>query len=90
MIDIEEEANQGPAIMGTDPDLETDLHDLILMAHIAATLLENSFGDRKTHEEITHLPNTYYVIEEDADAMIFASYEVHNRLKALRNKYLAR
>jgi hypothetical protein len=74
--------------MNTKPDLETDLYDLIHMAHIAATLVESNLGERKTQLEITGTPDTYYVNMEDADAMIFASYEVHNRLKALKDKYL--
>jgi hypothetical protein len=73
--------------VSTKANLEADLCDLVHMAHIVATLLEDALGDKNMHQEITRLPNTYYLNEEDADAMLFASYEVHNRLRALRNKY---
>lgn len=74
--------------MRTAPDLETDLHDLIHMAHITATLLENSLDCKAVQKELTGKPDTYYLSEDDANAMLFASYEVHTRLKALREKYL--
>ena len=73
--------------MSSKPTLESDLYDLVNMAHILATLLEDSFGNKKTHWKITRLPNTYYLGEEDTDAMIFASYDIHHRLRALRDKY---
>jgi hypothetical protein len=74
--------------VSTKLNLESDLCDLVNMAHIAATLLEDNLGNKKAQEEITRIPNTYYLSEEDADAMIFAGYDVHNRLKALLDKYL--
>jgi hypothetical protein len=33
--------------VSTKPDLESDLCDLVNMAHIAATLLEDSLGNKK-------------------------------------------
>jgi hypothetical protein len=74
--------------MSTKPDIECDLCDLVNMAHIAATLLEINLGNKKRHEQITGSQNTYYLSEDDAGAMIFAGYEVHNRLRDLRDKYL--
>jgi hypothetical protein len=74
--------------VSTKPNLESDLCDLVNMAHIAATLLENNLGNKKEQEEITRLPNTYYLSEEDTAAMIFVSCEVYSRLRALRGKYL--
>jgi hypothetical protein len=73
--------------VSTNPDLESDLCELVNMAHIAATLLEDSFGNKKAQEEITRLPNTYYLSDEDTAAMIFVSCEVYSRLRVLLNKY---
>jgi hypothetical protein len=58
------------------------------MAQIALTLVEINLGNKKRHEQITGSQNTYYLSEDDAAAMIFAGYEVHNRLRDLRDKYL--
>ena len=71
--------------MSTKADLDADLCDLVNMAHIVATLVEDSLGHKGL--ELTHLPDAYFINDEDANAMIFASYEVHTRLKALRDKY---
>jgi hypothetical protein len=74
--------------VSTKPDLEGNLCDLVNMAHIAATLLEDKIGNKKEQEEITRLPNTYYLSEEDTAAMIFVSYEIYSRLRVLQGKYL--
>jgi hypothetical protein len=68
--------------------LRGSLCELVKMAHIAATLLEDSLGNKKAQEEITGRPNIYYLSEEDTAAMIFVSCEVYSRLRALRGKYL--
>jgi hypothetical protein len=75
--------------MSTKPDLETDIHNLVHMAYIAATLVESSIGARKQQEEVNGKPNTYYLNGENADAIEFACYEVHSRLRAFRKKYLS-
>jgi hypothetical protein len=69
-------------------DLESDLHDAVNMAFIAADLLENAFGDKNNHREITGKPNTYHLGDEQLEAMLFAVYETHDKIDALRNKYL--
>jgi hypothetical protein len=74
--------------MSTKPDLESDLCELVNMAHIAATLLENNLGNKKEQEEITRLPNTYYLSQEDVAAMIFVSYGIYSRLRVLQDKYI--
>jgi hypothetical protein len=74
--------------MSTKPDFQSDLYDLVNMAHIAATLLEDGLGNKKAQEEITGSPNIYYLSEEDTAAMIFVSYEIYSRLRVLLNKYL--
>jgi hypothetical protein len=70
-------------------DLESDLHDACNMAHIAAEMIENLFADKANHLQVTGRRETYFVGDEDVEAMLFAVYEVHKMLKELREKYLA-
>jgi hypothetical protein len=66
-------------------ELEKGLHEAGCMAHIAASLLERLPLDKESHQTITGKPDTYYLPAEDADAMLFAVYAVHNQIKALRD-----
>jgi hypothetical protein len=69
-------------------ELEADLYDATHMAHIAATLIDSALGSRSVQKELTGKPNTYYIDDQDADAMIYAVSEVHNMIRNLRDRYL--
>ena len=73
-----------------NPDInEDDFLKAVTMAHIAASLLEDHFGDKASQKALTGKPNTYFVGEEDLNAMLFAVYEVQNAIKDLRDKVSA-
>jgi uncharacterized ferredoxin-like protein len=72
------------------PDIESDLHDACNMAHIAAEMIENLFGDKNVHRQLTGRDDAYFISDDDLEAMHFAVYEVHEMVKNLRDKYLAR
>ena len=63
---------------------EDDFHNAVTLSHIAASLLERHFSD--SHEEVTGRPDTYYIGNADADAMLFAVYEAHSAIKELRDR----
>ena len=58
------------------------------MAHIAAGLMEDAFGDKKVHLDLTRKPNAYHINLDRLDAMLFAVYNVQQRVQKLRDKYL--
>jgi hypothetical protein len=71
-------------------DLESDLHAACNMAHITAELLEDLFGNKDSHLQLTGgRPDTYFIGSDDVNAMLFAACDLHSRLKELREKYLA-
>lgn len=67
-------------------DLENKFHAAVSMAFIAKDLLENNLGSDR--HAINGAKNSYYLGADDIDAMLFAAYEAHTLIKALRDEYL--
>jgi hypothetical protein len=69
-------------------NLENDLCNAVHMAYIAGRLVETNLTNKRTQEKLTGRPNTYYIGDEEVDAMLHAIYETHNQIRALRDRYL--
>jgi hypothetical protein len=69
-------------------ELESDLCDATHMALIAADLIDDTLGNRLAQAQVTGRPNTYFIGEEEADAVIYAANQVHVMIRSLRDRYL--
>jgi hypothetical protein len=47
-------------------------------------VIEQTFGDKNVHRQLTGRDDTYFIGGDDVEAMLFAVYEVHKMVKELR------